>query len=86
VSDAEPVPPAPKKPPGWVWRSLVIVFGLVWVAFAGALVRAGGVIGVALGLVTLVAGLAMIAIASGIVEWWVGRRLPPADTPPDMEG
>ena len=79
MSDPEAASPPARKPPGWVWRSLVILFGLVWVGMAGALVRAGGVIGIGLGLLTLAAGLAMIAIASGIVEWWVERRRPPTD-------
>jgi hypothetical protein len=79
MSDPDAASPPARKPPGLVWRALVIVFGLVWVAMAGALVRAGGVIGIALGLLMLAVGLAIIAIASGIVEWWAERRRPPTD-------
>jgi hypothetical protein len=41
---------------------------------AQALFRTGGVGGIVLGVVTAAAGLGIIAIGAGIVEWWIERR------------
>ena len=55
-------------------RFLVVVIGVTMFGLGRAVQQAGGVIGVGLGgLIELVA-VAIIAIAAGLVEWWVRRR------------
>lgn len=70
MSDTRP----PRHPPGLFSRLIVVVFGAAMLLLAQALVRTGGVVGVVLGLVTALAGLAIVAIGAGVVEWWSQRR------------
>jgi hypothetical protein len=55
-------------------RLIVAVFGLSFVGLGSALVKAGGIVGVGLGVVMILLGLAVIVIAVGLVEWWAGLR------------
>lgn len=70
----EPGGEGPPSPPGLFLRLLVVGFGLVLLATAGALVRTATVVGVVLGVLTGLAGVTIVAIASGVVEWVVARR------------
>jgi len=71
VSDDQPLPRRPVNP---ILRLIVAVFGLSFVGLGSALVKAGGVVGFGLGVVTILLGLAVIVIAVGLVEWWAGLR------------
>lgn len=59
--------------PNPLLRLLVGAFGIGWVLTAGALFAAGGVVGVVLGLAFAVVGVAIVALAAGVVEWWAAR-------------
>ena len=55
-------------------RLIVAVFGLSFVGLGSALVKVGGFVGIGLGVVMILLGLAVIVIAVGLVEWWAGLR------------
>lgn len=65
--------PGPSRP-GFFWRLFVVAFGVTMVTMAGALVRTGAVVGILLGVLTGVVGVAIIAVASGVVELVQDRR------------
>lgn len=60
--------------PGPMMRFIVVIFGFLFVGLGVALIDAGGPIGWVIGLVTVALGLAVVAIAIGLVELVVRRR------------
>lgn len=64
--------------PGPMMRFIVVIFGFLFVGMGVALIDAGGPIGWVLGVVTVALGLAVVAIAVGLVEFVVRRRQRPA--------
>lgn len=89
-SGPDPAWPAPDEPPagmppegtehrrpGFFWRLLVVAFGVATLTMGGALIRTGEVVGIVLGLVTGAVGVAIIAVASGVVELVADRRRGP---------
>ena len=75
----EPQPEAPpqtppRTPPGAMMRFLVVVFGVLLFGLGRAIASAGGVVGVVLGFVIQLVGVAIVVIAIGLVEWVQRRR------------
>ena len=66
--------PIPRRPVNPFLRLIVAVFGLTFLGLGSALVKVGGFVGIGLGVVTILLGLAVIVIAVGLVEWWAGLR------------
>ncbi len=60
-------------------RFLAGVWGLSLVGLGQASAAAGGVFGLALALVLDLAGVAIILIAIGVVEWWVRHHPGPSN-------
>lgn len=81
--DDEPAPeefdddayePTPRRGPGPMMRFLVVAFGVMLLGIGRAAFEVGGVFGVAIGIVMDVLAVVIIAIAIGVVEWFVKRR------------
>ncbi len=60
--------------PGPMMRFIVVIFGFLFAGLGVALIDAGGPIGWVIGIVTLALGVAVAAIAVGLVELVVRRR------------
>ena len=60
--------------PGPMMRFIVVIFGLLFIAMGAALIDAGGPIGWILCVTTVALGLAVAAIAVGLVELVIRRR------------
>ena len=55
-------------------RLIVAIFGLTFVGLGSALMKVGGVVGIGLGVVMALLGIAVIVISVGLLEWWAGLR------------
>ena len=60
-------------------RFLAGVWGLSLVGLGQASAAAGGVFGIGLALILDLAGVAIILIAVGVVEWWARHHPGPTD-------
>lgn len=72
--DDDAYEPAPRRGPGPMMRFLVVAFGVMMLGIGRAAFEVGGVVGIAIGIVVDVAAVVIIAIAIGLVEWFVKRR------------
>ena len=75
MEDGEPAAPAPTRtPPGPMMRFLVVVFGVIFFGIGRAVQNVGGVLGLVLGVLMQLVGIAVVLIAIGAVEWVARRR------------
>ena len=73
MADEPPSEPARRRV-NPLLRFLAGVWGLSLVGLGQASAAAGGVFGIGLALVLDLAGVAIILIAVGVVEWWARRH------------
>jgi uncharacterized iron-regulated membrane protein len=73
VADEPPTEPARRRV-NPLLRFLAGVWGLSLVGLGQASAASGGVFGIGLALVLDLAGVAIILIAVGVVEWWARRH------------